>query len=356
MAMSAAIERRLNRHASAALIGGVFFTLSVVFYMTMCNMPCEDRTYAMDADVWRRSKNRAFWSDNILAPSRDLKAKLAILIITAPGNIHERDTIRDTWLKNIDSKTVLPRFVVGTSSLDSHGKDRVQREALVHKDILTLESIADSYQQLTLKILEALKWLDSNVDFQYVLKVDDDSYVRVSKILSELEHKPKDRLYWGFFDGRANVKTKGQWKESNWILCDTYLPYARGGGYLLSSDLVHFVAHNHELLEIYMSEDVSVGTWLAPLKINRHHDQRFDTEYISRGCANSYLITHKQSVHKLREMHNNLQSTGNLCTTEFVERESYEYNWSYPPSKCCSRPPLNKINKKPGVKLKEPGL
>ncbi|RUS81504.1 hypothetical protein EGW08_010732 [Elysia chlorotica] len=353
MAMSASIERRLNRHASAALIGGIFFTLSVLFYMTMCNMPCEDRTYGMDADVWRRSKNRAFWSDNFLAPSRDLQAKLAILIISSPGNIHERDTIRDTWLKGVDAKKVLFRFVVGTSSLDAEGKDKIHREALVHKDILTLQGIADSYQQLTLKVLEAFKWLDTNVDFRYVLKVDDDSYVRVSNILAELEHKPKDRLYWGFFDGRANVKTSGQWKETKWILCDTYLPYARGGGYVLSSDLVHFVAHNHELLETFMSEDVSVGTWLAPLRINRHHDQRFDTEYVSRGCQNSYLITHKQSVLKVRELNTNLLTTGNLCKEEVVERASYEYNWSFPPSKCCPRP---SVNKKPVVKLKETKL
>ena len=345
------MERRLNRHASAALIGGVFFTLSVLFYMTMCNMPCEDRTYGMDADVWRRAKNKAFWSDNFLAPSRDLQAKLVILIIAAPGNIHERDAIRNTWLQNVDGKTVLFRFVIGTASLDAQSKDKIHREGLVHKDILTLEGIADSYQQLTLKILEAFKWLDTNVDFKYVLKVDDDSYVRVSNIVAELEHKPKERLYWGFFDGRAHVKTTGQWKETNWILCDSYLPYARGGGYLLSSDLIHFIAHNHELLEIYMSEDVSVGTWLAPLKINRHHDQRFDTEYISRGCANSYLVTHKQSVLKLRELHDNLQTTGKLCKAEVVERASYEYNWNYPPSKCCSRP---LINKKSGVKLKKP--
>ncbi|GFR84911.1 beta-1,3-galactosyltransferase 6-like [Elysia marginata] len=354
MAMSAAIERRLNRHASAALIGGVFFTLSVLFYMSMCNMPCDDRTYAMDADVWRRSKNKAFWSDNFLAPSRDLQAKLAILIISAPGNIHERATIRETWLKSVNTKTVLARFVIGTASLDSQGKDKIQREALVHKDILTLEGIADSYQELTLKVLEAFKWLDTNVDFQYALKVDDDSYVRTSNVIAELEHKPKDRLYWGFFDGRAHVKTSGQWKETNWILCDTYLPYARGGGYVLSSDLVHFIAHNYLLLETFVSEDVSVGTWLSPLKIYRHHDQRFDTEYISRGCSNSYLITHKQSVLKLRELHKNFQTTGKLCTTEVVERASYEYNWNFPPSKCCIRPSSGV--RKPGVRPKQPGL
>ncbi len=39
-----------------------------------------------------------------------------------------------------------------------------------------------------------------------------------------------------------------------------------------------------------------MGTWLAPLKVNRVHDVRFDTEFRSRGCSNSYLMSHKQSV------------------------------------------------------------
>lgn len=40
----------------------------------------------------------------------------------------------------------------------------------------------------------------------------------------------------------------GKWKETDWFLCDNYLPYARGGGYVISRSIVDFVGKNAELL------------------------------------------------------------------------------------------------------------
>lgn len=84
-----------------------------------------------------------------------------------------------------------------------------------------------------------------------------------------------------------------------------------------------------------MSEDVSVGSWLAPLNITYLHDDRFDTEYMSRGCNNSFLITHKKSPEKMKILYKMLVSTGKLCEREFVVRKSYEYDWKVLPTKCC---------------------
>ena len=43
------------------------------------------------------------------------------------------------------------------------------------------------------------------------------------------------------------------------------------------SDLVGFIARSADMLQLYNSEDVSVGVWLAPVALNRVHDIRFDT-------------------------------------------------------------------------------
>ena len=32
--------------------------------------------------------------------------------------------------------------------------------------------------------------------------------------------KPDPNLYWGFFDGRAPVQTRGKWADPNYKLCD----------------------------------------------------------------------------------------------------------------------------------------
>ena len=45
------------------------------------------------------------------------------------------------------------------------------------------------------------------------------------------------RLYWGFFRGDAHVKHVGPWAEPKWYLSETYLPYAHGGGYILSAGM-----------------------------------------------------------------------------------------------------------------------
>ncbi|CAG5125348.1 unnamed protein product [Candidula unifasciata] len=326
-------ERRATKRLAFFMIGGMLFSIVMFVFLMVCQLPCASDQSPYDYERWKHSRN-------LLAPSKNARYTLVILIISSPGNIHERNAIRETWLTWLDDSVIMFRFVVGTSALNKVQSSQLVQEDSAHKDMLLLNSIIDSYEELTNKILQAFIWLDKHVNYQYVLKVDDDSFVVVPGILSELRYKPKERLYWGFFDGRANVKTSGKWKESKWNLCDKYLPYARGGGYVLSFDLVNFIAWNSDLLQLYLSEDVSVGTWLAPLKVHRHHDQNFDTEYMSRGCLNSYLIMHKQSVSSFRELHNNIETAGVLCKTEVVLRGSYEYNWSYPPSQCCNRSPI----------------
>ncbi|KAK7485792.1 hypothetical protein BaRGS_00022973 [Batillaria attramentaria] len=330
------VERRLNRHATTVLLGGLFLTLCGLLFLSMCNMPCEDKTYGLLKGDMAKSRSKAFWQQHFLAPSRDLKANLIVMVISGPKNQHQRDTIRETWLSGAPN-SVLVKFVIGTKNLSPEVKDSVDREQFLHSDLLLLDDIEESYHSLTNKLMMGLQWADQTVDYKYLLKVDDDSFVRLDELLKELKQKPRERLYWGFFNGRAHVKKAGKWAEKDWFLCDRYLPYALGGGYVLSSDLVHYVSSNSQYLQHFNSEDVSLGAWLGPLQIERVHDERFDTEFVSRGCRNSYLITHKQDAMAMQKLHKNLKTLGLLCKTEELKRESYNYDWSVLPSKCCPR-------------------
>lgn len=311
-------------------------TLCGLLFLSLCSMPCEDKTYGLLKDDMAKSRSKAFWQQHFLAPSRDLKANLIILVISGPKNQHQRDTIRETWLSELPG-SVLARFVIGTQNIGPEAKSSVEREQFLHNDLLLVQDLEESYHSLTAKLMLSFRWADQTVDYKYLLKVDDDSFVRVDELLHELKLKPGERLYWGFFNGRAHVKTSGKWMEKNWVLCDRYLPYALGGGYVLSSDLVHYVSSNSQYLQQFNSEDISLGAWLGPLQIQRIHDERFDTEFVSRGCKNSYLITHKKNAMAMQELHKNLRTTGQLCKKEEMKRESYSYNWDVLPSKCCVR-------------------
>ena len=328
------ISRQLNKYASTVLLGGVFLTFSVILFMAMCKMPCEHAR--LEKHLIETLQDFHEGHNIVSRTKRQWETEIIIFVFSAPNNTQRRQTIRETWLSS-RPLNVKHYFVIGSAGLDISSSSMVQQEQSQHQDLLLLPSMKDSYKYLATKVLHSFRWLHDNEHFKFLLKVDDDSFVLISEILSELKQLPSERLYWGFFDGRANVKKSGQWREPNWVLCDKYLPHARGGGYLLSNDLVAFIAKNSDLLQAFNSEDISVGAWLAPLKISRMHDPRFDTEYVSRGCNNKYIVTHKQSQQDMIDKWSNLQLSGRLCEQEVQRRKSYIYNWKVLPSMCCIR-------------------
>lgn len=174
---------------------------------------------------------------------------LLILITSSVQHSSKRRAIRNSWLK-LYSPLSKHFFVVGgENSVDEEAS--LLAESSEYGDILILPSTNDDYSALTQKVLRAFVHLSSTWTFEFLLKCDDDSFVRVPDVVHELSTRfaKTKNLYWGFFNGNARVKRNGRWKETKWILCDRYLPYALGGGYVLSSSMIHFIARNHRDLK-----------------------------------------------------------------------------------------------------------
>lgn len=133
-----------------------------------------------------------------------------VLILSKPSNSATRNVIRQTWTKlssniilengevlyrwNISTHnlTSLPSikhyFVIGTQSLNKDTITNLQEENSSQNDLLLLDTFQDSYRNLTLKILHSLKWLSENHPrLKYLVKCDDDSFVRVDLIVRDLE-------------------------------------------------------------------------------------------------------------------------------------------------------------------------
>ena len=191
-----------------------------------------------------------------------VKSYLFIAVLSSPNGRDRRDAIRNTWLSDATEleTEVVHKFVIGSADLSPEIIRNLRDEATKHNDLLIFEDFKDSYFHLTSKVLRTFRWINDNVETSFIFKADDDTFARLDQLVVELKSTSSvNRLYWGFFRGDANVKHAGQWAEKKWILCDHYLPFAQGGGYLLSADLVQFIASNYELLQLYNSEDVSVG-------------------------------------------------------------------------------------------------
>lgn len=175
------------------------------------------------------------------------RLKLLVLVISAVKNQNRRDAIRETWAKAKVNGDVNIIFIL---SRDQY----LNAEKLVHDDILEVD-VADEYRLLSHKLIESFVRVH-NINFEYLLKCDDDTFVDISKIIGELDNAPKNKFYWGYFNGNAHVKRAGKWKENGWILCDKYLPYALGGGYVLSKDLIMYIVNNQNYLRYVLKKKV----------------------------------------------------------------------------------------------------
>lgn len=271
-------------------------------------------------------------------PNRPLH--LFLLVLSAPGASLRRTAIRGTWVHDYRNRIVkvTTKFLVGTFELEQEKVFALRKEQEMFKDILLLEGLKDSYWNLSAKVLLGLEWANQNLDFDYLVKVDDDSYVRVEGISDALRELHCDKhLYWGYFMGHAFPEPTGKWAELKWFHCPHYLPYAMGGGYVISQRTVQMLVRFSHRLILYINEDVTVASWLAPYRLNRKHDIRFNVESLSHGCNNAYLISHKERVRSFYVKYSSLIRNGTLCEQEKEIHPAYVYNWTGSPLDCCER-------------------
>jgi galactosylxylosylprotein 3-beta-galactosyltransferase len=238
-------------------------------------------------------------------PSR---VRLLVLVMSVPSHAEARQTARTTWMSLVsgDSSAVV-RFVVPSGGLDEASAAALAAEVDKHADLLVVEDLAASpFEQLAEEpgskvgynpsaaalLWRACRWAVSEVpEVEYVARVGDHVFVRVAALLSALSDLEKAilvrpdsdtggrfPLYWGYFTGQDRPRDAEPMVDPEFVLCDTYVPYAYGAGVVISGDMVAYIARHGPLLQLFSRDDVSLGTWLAPVNVTHVHDTRFDTE------------------------------------------------------------------------------
>ena len=226
-------------------------------------------------------------------------------------------------------------FVLGGADLPTNLSGQLQQESAHYNDMTVLPTNPDTALDLTQRTIESFQMASETFDFLYVLKCDEDSYVDVPRLASELQKRNREvPLYWGELL-TWSIYTKGLYGEKHFTVCNRYLPYALGGGYVLSRDLVEVLVANAPHLHRYVSEDVSVGAWLAPYNIERVHDTRFNTGAASRGCKDPYLVTHKVSVEHMYSYYEVYRVDRRFCSERNRDKGTagHRYRWTALPSK-----------------------
>ncbi len=215
-----------------------------------------------------------------------------------------------------EKKKFIVKFVIGSLGLNNNETSSLTSEQDKFNDLVLLISLHDTYANLTRKTLGMFEWVNKNTHYSYILKTDDDSFLKLDQIELELSTRSADEkpLYWGTIGKDYTPNTEGKWKETNWKLCRTYLPYALGAGYVLSRTLVNKIAINADMLMLYNNEDMSVGVWVSPFNLERNNDNRFCIVCkLTEKLCKTQVLLNGLSIDDIKKSHKLMTSKGVLC-------------------------------------------
>ncbi|KAL8529642.1 hypothetical protein ACS0TY_006903 [Phlomoides rotata] len=170
--------------------------------------------------------------------------ELLIGILTAGNHFAERMAARKSWMQHqlIKSSTVVARFFVAL-----HGRkevnEQVRKEAEFFGDIVIVP-YADNYDLVVLKTVAICEYGVRTVSANYIMKGDDDTFIRVDAIIDEAKNVADDRrsLYIGNMNYYHAPQRTGKWSVTyeEWAE-GVYPPYANGPGYIISSDIANSI-------------------------------------------------------------------------------------------------------------------
>jgi len=146
------------------------------------------------------------------------------------------------------------------------------------------------------------------------MKCDDDTYVRMDRLLPILESYHKDHLYLGSFTMKGKPIRDSR---SKWYLTledfphPTFPPFAHGPGYILTKSLADFVTDQTELgkLKPLILEDVSMATWIdkAKREYNMAVDIVHNNNFLNGGCTPTSVTGHYLRAYQMRCMWQKVQ-------------------------------------------------
>ncbi len=74
------------------------------------------------------------------------------------------------------------------------------REAAEYQDVVVLPNIHESYFNITHQTLEMCRMAAMDPAVTHLLKVDDDSYVHVTKLMARLKALPREKMFAGYME------------------------------------------------------------------------------------------------------------------------------------------------------------
>ena len=143
---------------------------------------------------------------------------LLIAVMSAREYKERRRAVRETWLQECHSGSdVICRFFTDAQNgrgdpIDDETVKELQEESANNRGDLVLLN-TPSGANFALRLLALFEWANKTLSFDYLLRIDDDQFLCLERLLAELPYRPRKRLYWGYMhcqQGTLLFKTSSQ--------------------------------------------------------------------------------------------------------------------------------------------------
>ncbi|KAK1552953.1 hypothetical protein Q3G72_026301 [Acer saccharum] len=247
-------------------------------------------------------------------PLPDGHVELFIGILSAGNHFAERMAVRKSWMQHklITSSKVVARFFVALHGRKDINLD-LKKEAEYFGDIVVVPYM-DTYDLVVLKTVAICEYGVRTVAAKYIMKCDDDTFVRVDAVIKEAKNVHEDRsLYVGNMNYYHRPLRHGKWAVTyeEWPE-EEYPPYANGPGYIVSSDIAQSIVAEFEkhTLRLFKMEDVSMGMWVEKFNGSKPVEYVHSHKFCQFGCIDDYYTAHYQSPRQMICMWDKLQTQG----------------------------------------------
>lgn len=231
------------------------------------------------------------------------QAELFIGVLSAGNHFAERMAVRKTWMQHelIRSSKIVARFFVALNGRKEINVD-LKKEAEYFGDIVIVPYM-DNYELVVLKTVAICEYGVRTVDAKYIMKCDDDTFVRVDAMIKEAKKVRGDgSLYIGNINYYHKPLRNGKWAVTyeEWPE-EEYPPYANGPGYIISSDVADFIVAEFEShkLRLFKMEDVSMGMWVEKFNNSKPVEYIHSLKFCQFGCIEDYYTAHYQSPRQM---------------------------------------------------------
>ena len=211
---------------------------------------------------------RRLWGSLALLCLSTTALELLAVVLTVPAHRPNRDAIRKGWGKP-SSFDVALWFVVSSRDADFSAADFIT-ERNTFDDVVVCD-VPSGFNRIIHKVSCALALAVKQLDFDYVIKTDDDATLCLGQIIKDLRAAPHDAaLYAG-----RKLKFRRPLAEGKPLRANLGLvhdpPHFGGHGYAVSRDAAASVVAAFETGALYhhLHEDTNFGLWMLGLDAKR---------------------------------------------------------------------------------------